>query len=367
MNIAYVALAPFISGSERCLQLLLTDNIDHNAVLILHKGSPLQSWADERCIRCYTCDLSPLDTKRPWRWLWAQLYLLWIFIVNNIDVVHSNQIWSYPAICWPSSLLRIPRVCHFRDPINSGSRWWIPKRIHAAICVSEYIGKEFELTIKKTLYNECTPLIDPVAYREPKTEVAIKQGRDDGRSRLNVEHGLFVFGFVGQIAPVKGVLELLQGLAAMSTREWVLLIAGKDPSDDQHYIRSCYKFVEDNGLGGNVRFLGFLDDVDLFYAAVDVVVMFSKEEPLGLIPLEAGMCYTPAIVSSVGGLPETVNPGASGWVVSLQLSDLSTILFASMSANINEMGIEARRWAERKTDLTAYRESLSKIYEQLIY
>ena len=66
-----------------------------------------------------------------------------------------------------------------------------------------------------------------------------------------------------------------------------------------------------------VKFCGFLDNTQTFYHACDLITMFSIEEPLGLIPLEAAVNYTPTIANAVGGLPETIQDGKTGWLVNI--------------------------------------------------
>lgn len=56
-------------------------------------------------------------------------------------------------------------------------------------------------------------------------------------------------------------------------------------------------------------------ELPLDYLAADVCVQASREEGLGFSVLEALACGTPVIVSSVGGLVETVRDGETGWTV----------------------------------------------------
>jgi glycosyltransferase involved in cell wall biosynthesis len=81
-----------------------------------------------------------------------------------------------------------------------------------------------------------------------------------------------------------------------------------------------------------VRFLGFVEQPRLIrlYAAADVAVVPSREEPFGLAALEALACGLPVVASSVGGLTEYVdesvgrlvppdNPGALAYAVAEEI------------------------------------------------
>lgn len=57
------------------------------------------------------------------------------------------------------------------------------------------------------------------------------------------------------------------------------------------------------------------DEIPDWYRAADVLVQASHAEGLGLSVLEALACGTPAVVTDVGGLPETVDGGRCGALV----------------------------------------------------
>ncbi|MGH7931765.1 MAG: glycosyltransferase, partial [Candidatus Binataceae bacterium] len=66
------------------------------------------------------------------------------------------------------------------------------------------------------------------------------------------------------------------------------------------------------GLETPVRMLGQLEDPRTLLWALDVFVMPSLHEGLGVAALEAMACGLPAIVTASGGLGETVEDGRSG-------------------------------------------------------
>lgn len=366
MNVAYVAMAPFISGSERCLQLILTHchESDIQPILIAPQKSPMHAWAEQQGIQHFSCELVVFDKKRPWRWLFNQFKMLRILQKNNIEVVHSNQIWSYRAMVWPSSLLNIKRVCHFRDPVHEGSKWWLNKPLDTAICISDYIAEQYTSTIDATLATKVETIIDPVIFHSALSlneRAAVKQA---AKQKLATKPERFIFGFIGQVAPIKGVLELIALLAHMKTHQWQLIIAGKDPSYSQAYMQKCQVKVVELGLEDNINFIGFIDNTRDFYLAVDTVVMLSKEEPLGLIPLEAAVHYTPTIASKVGGLPETIIDGKTGWLVDLGTPDnIIEKLNNVIDEDLVSVGQAAREWVESVSLPSVHCAKLKKIYK----
>jgi len=80
----------------------------------------------------------------------------------------------------------------------------------------------------------------------------------------------------------------------------------------------------------NVTFPGFISDRAAFYAGLDLFIMPSRSEAWGLAALEAMAHGVPVIASDVGGLPEIVEPGNGGWLVSV--GDPAALARAIMAA-----------------------------------
>jgi N-acetyl-alpha-D-glucosaminyl L-malate synthase BshA len=72
--------------------------------------------------------------------------------------------------------------------------------------------------------------------------------------------------------------------------------------------------VEDYGLGNDVIFLGEQQDVVPWLSVSDVFLLPSAQESFGLAALEAMACEVPVIASKVGGLPEIIDDGVTGFV-----------------------------------------------------
>jgi glycosyltransferase involved in cell wall biosynthesis len=65
-----------------------------------------------------------------------------------------------------------------------------------------------------------------------------------------------------------------------------------------------------------IRYVGYVARVEDIYCTSDVIVMPSRwQEPLGLISLEAGACRKPVVATRVGGIPEAVQDGVTGFLV----------------------------------------------------
>ncbi len=113
--------------------------------------------------------------------------------------------------------------------------------------------------------------------------------------------------YVGTIEPRKNLLTLIRAydelLRTTARRPQLVLCGGRG-----WLCEGVYKLVEDLKLQDQVRFTGYVEDVDLpaIYSAAEAFVYPSFYEGFGLPPLEAMACGAPVITSGVSSLPEVV-------------------------------------------------------------
>ncbi|MGH8171168.1 MAG: glycosyltransferase, partial [Steroidobacteraceae bacterium] len=132
------------------------------------------------------------------------------------------------------------------------------------------------------------------------------------RSELGIEPGRPVLAIIGRMHPVKGHRGLLAMLPAIVRRcpRALLLVIGDGPERGP-----CEELAQRLGICGHVRFLGRRADVPRLLAGVDLVLMPSQSEGLGLAAIEALAAARPVIAFAVGGLPEVVVDGLNGRLV----------------------------------------------------
>jgi len=124
---------------------------------------------------------------------------------------------------------------------------------------------------------------------------------------------------VGRLIDLKGTIFLITAMPDVIRKypDTQILIAGSGPEHDTLIQR-----VRELGLENNVTFLGIINIEELpsYYHSADVFVLPSinkdgKTEALGVVLLEAMASGCPVIGSNVGGIPDIIVDGESGFLV----------------------------------------------------
>jgi glycosyltransferase involved in cell wall biosynthesis len=140
------------------------------------------------------------------------------------------------------------------------------------------------------------------------------QTKESYREKLGIrDEKVKVATYVGQLIPEKGLDTLLEAATAICGRreDFLFLIAG-DGILKERLIRS----IRERGLDSKIRYLGQRSDAEDIYRASDVCICPSVwNEAFGLVLAEAMACGVPCVASRVGGIPEVVEDGKSGYLV----------------------------------------------------
>ncbi|MDT7538068.1 MAG: hypothetical protein QOI82_1653, partial [Actinomycetota bacterium] len=116
----------------------------------------------------------------------------------------------------------------------------------------------------------------------------------------------------------------------------------------------------------NVRFLGWRSDVEVVYAAAELVVLTSDNEGMPVSLIEAAMCGLPAVATRVGSVAEVVVDGETGWLCPTDVDALVDAVRAALSSDrLAEMGRAARAHATASFSRSRLVADTEALYEQL--
>ena len=127
-----------------------------------------------------------------------------------------------------------------------------------------------------------------------------------------MQGGAPVLGVVGRLSPEKGHRVLITAMSEILAEAPAarLLIVGAGPLELE--LRAQ---VETLGLTESVQFLGYMQDVEMAFSRMDILIVPSLSEGFSLVALEGMMMELPVVGSRTGGIAEIIAAGETGLLV----------------------------------------------------
>lgn len=332
------AFPPIIGGVESHLAMLGPELIKNNCSVSLLTGAvkelSYEDWYQGMYIkRTPYLDLNSLSLKKI-REQAREIRQEMEQFIDKVrpDVIHAHNMHYFSPvhadILYEIKESRgIPLVLTAHNVWDDDDRVWqeMNKRAHiwdAVIAVSDYIKRE----------------LIRAGYAEEKI-VTIHHGIDLGRfspcTAQDVDaikrkypqfSGRRVIFHPARMSLDKGCHISVKALKLISKEfpEVLLVLAGTGKTVDwgshqQKHVKQILGLIEDLGLKDNV-FVSFFawDEMPLVYKAAEFCIYPSCfEEPFGLVMLESMATAKPIVVSRAGGMPEIVQNGVNGFVVTM--------------------------------------------------
>jgi len=186
------------------------------------------------------------------------------------------------------------------------------------------------------------------------------------RARLLAELGLpreaLVVGVVAQLIARKGHDRLLAALPELAHRVPAVSVVlfGRGPREAS--LRAELRAL---GLDGRTRVAGFRADLPELLPGVDLLVHPARREGLGAALLEAAACGLPIVAAPVGGIPDVIDHGRTGWLVDCAdpaaLADALARLLSAPGER-KRLGDAARREVERRFSVAAMVDAHLRLY-----
>jgi L-malate glycosyltransferase len=221
--------------------------------------------------------------------------------------------------------------------------------------------------VSRSLIEQTHELIQPDKQIETVynfIDERIYQKRD--ANHLKKEFGIMdnekVVIHVSNFRPVKRVQDVVKTFARISAAMPAkLLLVGDGPE-----MTPICRLVKKLGLTDKVHLLGKQENLDELYSISDLKLLLSEKESFGLVALEAMACGVPCIGTNVGGMPEVIQHGETGYICELgDIDDISTKAITVLSDQQIHQQFATNGVAVVNTKFRA--EQIVGQYEQLYY
>lgn len=196
--------------------------------------------------------------------------------------------------------------------------------------------------------------IEPLGIARPE--------RQGVRRELGLAADDFACCAVARFHPVKRHALLIDAFVAAQLEKARLFLIGETSGE-------CYAAIKARiaglGLEKRVIFLGQRDDVPRLLQAMDVALLPSRWEGLGLTLLEAMSAGVPVLAAAVGGIPEIVTHGRTGYLF-LEPEELTELLQRVASGRNEKLIAAAVREVETRFSLTTMVAGTRQVYAELL-
>jgi glycosyltransferase involved in cell wall biosynthesis len=245
----------------------------------------------------------------------ATFSLVRLFRQERPDLIHvSNNFHANLDAIVAAWLTRIPCVCHVKGFQKFS---WLDRlfarSVEVGICMTAAVRRhceEQQISAKRMLviYDG----LDLDGFRPTQDSAAT-------RLQLGISLEVPLVGIVGHIQGWKGQRVVVDAIREVRSilPEIRCLIVGGVHRNGAEYAEEIHRLVKEHGLEQNIIFTGFREDVPNLVAAMDVLIHSSvAPEPFGRVILEGMALGKPVIATNIGGVPEFVEDGRTGKLVS---------------------------------------------------
>ncbi len=155
---------------------------------------------------------------------------------------------------------------------------------------------------------------------------------------------------LSRLVPRKGIADVVEALAGVPNAELVIAGGGEGPdlvTDPEAHRLS--QLARSAGVADRVYVRGRVarGDVPALLRSADIVACTPWYEPFGIVPLEAMACGVPVVVSSVGGLVDTVVDGMTGLHVPPRSPRALALALNALASDPQRRALLGRLGAER--------------------
>jgi phosphatidylinositol alpha-1,6-mannosyltransferase len=317
-------LPPLIGGMERLNWHLVRELAAHSDVRVIGpKGAA--SMAPSNII------VREVPLKPLWRFLWAAN---WAALIEAMcfrpQVILAGSGLTAPIALLASLMSGARAVSYVHGLDLTAKHWvyralWLPaiRRMHRIIANSQATA---------SLATSASIVASKISIVPPGVELPGAGVNAEAVHQFRQKHHLenkAVLLSVGRLNKRKGLAEFVKNALPyiVSQRpDALLLVIGDTPHNALHAQgltpEAIQAIADAAGVGGHVRFLGSVSDheLEIAFSVADVHVfpvrhISSDPEGFGMVALEAAAHGVPTVAFAMGGVPDAVSDGKSGYLV----------------------------------------------------
>jgi len=173
---------------------------------------------------------------------------------------------------------------------------------------------------------------------------------------------LFQLVYVGRLEVVKNVEFFINAFAKLNNKErFFLTIVGEGTTRSTIEV-----MIEKENLSNFIELVGFCEEPEKYVSQADLFILPSHSEGFGNAAVEAMFQGVPCLCSNVGGIPEFIEEGRTGWLFSpknqKEFLDKLEMIYNIPKSELKKIGNDGKLHVTKNFTTKIYIQNLQKIY-----
>jgi glycosyltransferase involved in cell wall biosynthesis len=304
---------------------------------------------------------------------WVSIKLVWEIIRFHPDIIHISTSFGLSFI--KNSLLVIiahflrrriflhPHCSYLELYKNKHIFWRSFFRFIIGMCDGLIVLSEEWMNLGNDMPNSSIFLMKNAINLQGYQKIAVSRNKESTNTSVLIL-------YLGWIGEAKGSYDLIQAAKYISGRnlnDLYIKLVGDGLFQDQ--LVAAKTMIQEYNLS-NIEICSPISGLDKYkqLEEADIFVYPSHHEGMPIAIIEAMACGLPVVATSVGGIPDLVQNGVNGFLVSSRHPEELAKALIKLSNRRNlrhQMGEEGIRITHQYHDIEQYADRLVNIYEQV--
>jgi glycosyltransferase involved in cell wall biosynthesis len=298
----------------------------------------------------------------------AQLRMARQLRAQGCQVAHVHAPFLYGALRWSLQLAGCKSIVHIHSRWDeAGLRWAFKQPPDAIVVCTQFLAHEVQACLPPRRRN--VPIVTIPNAVDSDT---FYPGDKQIAKRLvgaRLDRPLILM--LANLSPLKGQATAIEAVAILKSRgiDVDCWLAGVERGDSTAYTEQLEAHLGSAGVADRISLLGQRSDTADLLRAADVLWLPSQTEGLPLSILEAQATRVPVIAAPVGGIPDLIADGASGFLMAPE----DAAGYASRTASLLASPELAERLATvayeqvlREHSWLTFGERMTALYDRLV-
>ena len=319
-------------------------------------------------IDTFVLSLNNLHKKNIFPYLKTVFSVFNLIKKQNITIIHCSGA-SPTQYCLPAAKLAgIPCICHIHT-----TTYLKEEIIKLFVRKADYVIAVADAVKRQMIEYGCSDMKVRTVYcgviDESEKDVYINS--KEIRDQYKIPNDYKIVGQVSQIIPRKGLeyfIDMAGHVIKLHPKTKFMIIGNPLPGYEL-YESGLKDMVIKRGLSNSIIFTGFRPDVKKYINVLDISILASLEEALGLVIVESLALGKVVVATSVGGTPEVIVNGKTGILVppadSVSLSN-AVIKILNNPSEAKTIAENGKAFVLEKFSIGTHAKSIFNIYNLLV-